>query len=400
MIGIVSAALLEAVALAIVLMTLPIIVRRETRRITNADTDQERKDERLELLLVLGGAVATTVSTLTIPLFDLVFGVLVFGDIGVLLPELLRTIGFAETAIRVSGLPGFACLAVVYVIVTRARHRVRGLTALPPGRMLARLMGKFCLGGLVVAVVTGAVLAARRSAMTLAVGAVCLPIIVMGAEIFKPVVLAWWCRYTPADASVTALIDDAGSDVRILVSPSMNDEKPTAVAHGWGRTETIVVNAGAIAEFGENALAGLLYHELAHHERGDQIIRIAGDAAVVTLPYLAGSVLWMYLGYGLIATGAIVLLLIVLALGLFYRRLRVGEFAADRRAVEATGDPEAVKQYLRQYRKIRSERRSGGILPNLRVRLRSKWLATHPTPQERIDSVNEFVNDEGESTSP
>jgi heat shock protein HtpX len=214
-------------------------------------------------------------------------------------------------------------------------------------------------------------------------------------------------------ARVDALRRDIGvGDVTVYTTRM---DAPNAFALGTARGGSLVIDYGLFRILTAEELAAVLAHELAHLESRDGLIQTFGYTQVRTV----GGVLYLaLLPVGLLVGGVlralswlrcetprpfsehlaivqfrvaqfVVLLLFVLTLALRAHSRR-REYAADDRAVEATGNPIALARAL-----VKIERAATpgwGTLSPLYIHgdeggLLTRLLATHPRMEERIERL-------------
>lgn len=191
---------------------------------------------------------------------------------------------------------------------------------------------------------------------------------------------------------VAAHLDRPTPELRV----SLVDE-PLAYGVHWRDDPTIVLSKGLLATLPADELEAVVAHELAHVANGDHRLM-----SVALVPLTAAETLretcderFQLLTQLLVAWGK-------LSVGVFSRGR---EFAADRAAVEATGDPAALAAALE-----RLDEASGGPPPrDLREHARSTdalnvlptldperdagggLFATHPATEERIVRLRELA---------
>jgi heat shock protein HtpX len=196
--------------------------------------------------------------------------------------------------------------------------------------------------------------------------------------------------------------------------------EPNALAVGTARGGAVVVDVGLFRLLSAAELEAIIAHELAHLEHRDGLIQTLGYTMVRTLGgicYLALLPLGLLVG-GVVRASArlrgerprplavhvatvqwrvaqtVVVLLFALTLALRAHSRR-REYAADDRAVEATGDPVALARALVKIQRAATP--GWGIRSPLYVHgdedgILSRLLATHPPMAERIERLVDRAN--------
>lgn len=188
---------------------------------------------------------------------------------------------------------------------------------------------------------------------------------------------------------------------------------PNAVSLGGPRGGAIVVDESLFRFLDAAEFEGVLAHELAHIEGRDSLVQtvaftvartLVAVVAVVVLPValLAKGVsrfaAWTRgdpAGGGLDVdqrVGAIVVFVFVAFVLVVRARSRKREFAADERAVDVTGNPLELASALR---KIERASEPPGLLGAFSRRREdeTRWLATHPALDERIERLRERASE-------
>jgi len=170
---------------------------------------------------------------------------------------------------------------------------------------------------------------------------------------------------TPAEAGVLRRASTGSDDVRVADA----DGRITGYAAGNPLTGTVVVSAGALGALPPRAVAALVAHERAHHERRHALLR-AGASATALLAGI-GAVAFALSGATAVGSGVLAVLGVerLLAAALARRT----EFVADTVAARRTA-PRAVRDLLAS---LPAEERS----PIRRL------LAAHPTRKRRLARV-------------
>ncbi|MFO7926058.1 MAG: M48 family metallopeptidase [Halobacteriota archaeon] len=203
--------------------------------------------------------------------------------------------------------------------------------------------------------------------------------------------------------------------------------EPNALAVGAARGGAVVIDVGLLRLLSTAELEAIIAHELAHLENRDGLIQTLGYTMVRTI---GGMFYLVLLPIGLLVGGivrasawlrgeyprplaahfatiqwrvaqAVVVLLFALTLALRAHSRR-REYAADDRAVEATGDPIALARALVKIKRAATPR--WGLLSPLYVHgdeegILSRLLATHPPMDERIERLVRRANEPPEGAS-
>jgi heat shock protein HtpX len=200
---------------------------------------------------------------------------------------------------------------------------------------------------------------------------------------------------------------------------------PNALSIGGARRGAIVLDRNLFSLLTIDELEGILAHELAHLQSYHTLVNTVVVTAVrmlVGLVFLLLFPIVLFLTgldraaawfagrpgqrhYGLAALFQQIVQLVVgvvlsvLSL-LFLAHSRRQEYAADRRAAEATGNPVALARALSKIH--RATRTRGGIRSLLyihdeRTEERSRWLSTHPPIEDRVDRLLELTECEPQS---
>lgn len=210
-----------------------------------------------------------------------------------------------------------------------------------------------------------------------------------------------------------------GVDVPPLLVAALGT--PNALSIGGARRGAIVLDYDLFSLLTIDELEGILAHELAHlesyHTFVNTIVLTAVRIVVVGLVFLLLFPVVLFLTgldraaawfagrpgerhFGLAALFQLTVQLFVsvvlsLLTLLFLAHSRRQEFAADRRAAEATGNPLALARALSKIH--RATRTRGGLRSLLyihdeRTEQRSRWLSTHPPVDDRIDRLLELAD--------
>lgn len=229
---------------------------------------------------------------------------------------------------------------------------------------------------------------------------------------------------TPADApGLYSRLERIAStfDVRDVRLYAARMDAPNALALGTARGGAIVLDVGLFRLLTTPELETIVAHELAHLEGRDGLVQTIGYTAVRT----AGGVCYLLLlPIGLLVGGlfrafswlrgerprpflehfaivqwrvAQVVVLALFAVTLLLRaHSRRREYAADDRAIEATGNPIALARALTKIQ--RASMPGWGLLSPLYVHgdeegLLTRLLATHPPMNERIQRLIRRANE-------
>lgn len=196
---------------------------------------------------------------------------------------------------------------------------------------------------------------------------------------------------------------------RLLVA---NVEFPNAFALGSPDEGFVVVDYRLFRLLDDAELETIIAHELAHLESHDGLVQTLAYTAVemvismvtvallpvvLLLTGLSRSIAWIrgrplevglvgWLRRGVAGVVGVLFLSLLLVVRAHSRRR---EFAADERAVELTGHPEALARALRKIERASEPR---GLLAQLFVHgdeagVLTRWLSTHPSMDERIDRL-------------
>ena len=188
---------------------------------------------------------------------------------------------------------------------------------------------------------------------------------------------------------------------------------PNALSVGGPRRGAVILDRSLLELLTVDELEGILAHELAHLERYDTFLN---TLAVTAMRTLAGVVLLLLSPVVLFLAGidrtagwfagrpgaraglvdgfrSVVMLVFSAALSpfalLYLAHSRRQEYAADRRAAEATGRPEALARGLERIQRATDPR--SGLFSMLYIHEdrteRPELLSTHPPLDQRIDRL-------------
>jgi STE24 endopeptidase len=223
--------------------------------------------------------------------------------------------------------------------------------------------------------------------------ALALVLSLLGPLVFERLFNRFWRLPDAAlAAELRELSERAGVPVRTLLvsDASRRTRKHNAYVSGLGPTRRLVVFDTLLEDAPPGELRGVVAHELGHrryrHLAAGTLLAMSGAAAAVLI--LWGLLAWQALVSAAGASGPgdprvvpLVLLLFWLlelaALPFDAWLSRRWERAADRFALELTGDGEALEQ---MYRRLALANLADLDPPRLLYRL----LFTHPTPPERV----------------
>jgi len=176
---------------------------------------------------------------------------------------------------------------------------------------------------------------------------------------------------------------------------SSHTRKANAALAGLGHTRRILLSDTLLADYSDDEIEVVLAHELAHHVHRDLWRGIAVQTLVLVGGfYMADVVLRAAvdrLGYRGVADPAALPLLMLtggawsfLALPFVNALSRAQERAADRYAIEATGNPAAfVSAMKRLSQQNLAEERPSAV---------ARWLFySHPPIRERIEAARAFT---------
>ncbi len=273
-------------------------------------------------------------------------------------------------------------------------HRWRLSTQTPRGwlgdRAKAYAVGAVLAGGAMLGLVALARAYPAAWAWGAAVGGALL-VLLLG--FVAPVVLEpIFNRFEPlSDQELHARLRElsvlAGAPLRevLVADASRRTRRANAYVSGFGRTRRLVLFDTFLDAAGPREIEVVTAHELAHRRTRDPLKQtLLGMAAAA-----AGAVvLWLALGEDAGDSRNVPLALLVLgllqlaALPAFAAISRRWERAADRFALELTGDPVAFESLFRRLATMNL----ADLAPPRAVRL---FLGTHPTVAERIATVRE-----------
>lgn len=229
---------------------------------------------------------------------------------------------------------------------------------------------------------------------------------------------------TLADApKLNARIERIAStfDVRDVTLYAARMDAPNALAIGTARSGAIVLDVGLFRLLTTSELEAIVAHEFAHLEGRDGLIQTIGYTAIRTV---SGVSYLLLLPFGLLVGGVLralswlrgerprpflthlalvqwrVAQVVIIALSgvtlLLRAHSRRREYAADDRAIEATGNPFALARALVKIQ--RASLPGWGLLSSLYVHgdedgLLTQLLATHPPIDERVERLIRRANE-------
>lgn len=231
---------------------------------------------------------------------------------------------------------------------------------------------------------------------------------------------------TPADApGLYARLESITSsfDIEDVTLYAARMGEPNALAVGTAGGGAVVLDIGLLRLLSAAELEAITAHELAHLEGRDGLVQTLGYTVVRTVGgicYLALLPIGLLLGGVIRASAwirgerprpfsghlaavqwrvmqAVVVLLFALTVALRAHSRR-REYAADDRAVEATGDPIALARALVKIQRAAAP--GWGLLSPLYVHgdeegVLSRLLATHPPMDERVERLVRRANESG-----
>lgn len=226
---------------------------------------------------------------------------------------------------------------------------------------------------------------------------------VVGLARLAPVVLLpMFYRFRPLDrpelvGRLMALADRARTDVVGVFEWGLSGHtrKANAALAGLGGTRRILVSDTMLADYSEAEIEVVLAHELAHHVHRDVWRGLGVQAALIIGGFALADVVLRAsaepLGLRGVADPASIPLLLglgaawsVLMMPLVNAVSRSQERAADRFALEATGNPEAFVSAMKRL----SQQNMAEERPSTLVR----WLFhSHPPIGERIEAARAFT---------
>jgi STE24 endopeptidase len=231
---------------------------------------------------------------------------------------------------------------------------------------------------------------ALPDAWPLAAAAVCAALVLMVALVAPVVLEPLFNRFRPLEEAalrgrLLGLAEQAGAPVRdvLVADASRRTRKLNAYVSGIGASRRVVVFDTLLERAGEEEIAVVVAHELGHrrdrHVMKLTALGMAGAVAVV-------AVVWAALGDGAGDPRNVPVLLLLAAalevagLPLLAYVSRRFERAADRIALELTGDPDAFESV---FRRLTAEN-VADLDPPLAIRL----ISTHPPIPERIATAH------------
>jgi STE24 endopeptidase len=222
------------------------------------------------------------------------------------------------------------------------------------------------------------------------------------ARLAPVLLLPLFYRFRPLDRPqlaerLTTLATRARTDVVGVFEwvLSSHTRKANAALAGLGRTRRILLSDTLLADYSDDEIEVVLAHELAHHVHRDLWRGIALQVVVVIGGfYFADAVLRAageWLGFrGLADPAALPLLMLsggawsFVMLPLANALSRAQERAADRYALETTGNPEAFVSAMKRL----SQQNMAEDRPSRLVRL---LFYSHPPIRERIEAARAFT---------
>lgn len=222
------------------------------------------------------------------------------------------------------------------------------------------------------------------------------------ARLAPVLLLPIFYRFRPLDRPqlaerLTALASRARTDVVGVFEwvLSSHTRKANAALAGLGRTRRILLSDTLLADYSDDEIEVVLAHELAHHVHRDLWRGIALQVVVVIGGFFfADTVLRAtgeWLGFrGLADPAALPLLMLAggawsfVMLPLANALSRAQERAADRYAIETTGNPEAFVSAMKRL----SQQNMAEDRPSRLVRL---LFYSHPPIRERIEAARAFT---------
>lgn len=200
----------------------------------------------------------------------------------------------------------------------------------------------------------------------------------------------------PLAARLMALAIRARTDVVGVFEwvVSGHTRKANAALAGLGRTRRILLSDTLLADYSEDEIEVVMAHELAHHVHGDLWRALAFQTLLLVTGFFVAHLVLVravdVFGYsGLSDPASLPLLLLtggvwmLLATPLAAAMSRARERAADRYALEVTGNPDAFVSAMRRLaRQNLAEERPSGL---------SRLLLSHPSIDERLDAARAFT---------
>lgn len=222
------------------------------------------------------------------------------------------------------------------------------------------------------------------------------------ARLAPVLLLPLFYRFRPLDRPelaerLTSLATRARTDVVGVFEwvLSGHTRKANAALAGLGRTRRILLSDTLLADYSDDEIEVVLAHELAHHVHRDlwrgialQVVVVIGGFYFADLVLRAGA---ERLGFrGLADPAALPLLMLAggtwsfVMLPLANALSRAQERAADRYAIETTGNPEAFVSAMKRL----SQQNMAEDRPSRLVRL---LFYSHPPIRERIEAARAFT---------
>lgn len=195
------------------------------------------------------------------------------------------------------------------------------------------------------------------------------------------------------------LRDRAGlpNGIEIFYSPL-----PTINAFSTGKFQEpkIVLSHGILATLDERELSAVIAHEISHIRNGDLTINMTMQLFSRLLTFLCyASALYFFINLPLIILGYIHVsfpLVIMVGIGphlvqlLQLKLSRIREYEADRQAVILTQDPLGLINAIHKINHVMDE----SILAadeNNEDEEKREWLHTHPTFENRVKQIHQYV---------
>jgi heat shock protein HtpX len=202
----------------------------------------------------------------------------------------------------------------------------------------------------------------------------------------------------PEDHWLARLVSVLAQRAQLAQNPVvyvLPNRMPNAMAMGDSHEGAVAVTAGALETLPDDELAGVLAHEVAHLQHSDtrmlaisaMTARVTGILSQIMLVIVVIALPMVFVGAMHIPPWLIVTVLgapwLATALQMALSRRR--EFAADRRAGELTGQPQALARALQRL-EFRTQR---SLPPWLKpyVGQEHPWLRSHPPTAQRLAAL-------------